>query len=265
MTKTIRKFFTLCAVIGLSACSTTSQVTSGNEYLMRHDTVGTASIEEGKDFEETLRKVAAVEPTLKFPARIGLARIDNYNLISIPSHELKAWTEMWSNLESKEKFGELILVNPLIASMVSNDVKTKDKTITPINQVRLAAARQHLDAVLIYEIQTKSVGKDNFLEVGNLTIIGTYILPSETVEAEGYAGAVLIDVMQGYPYGNTDVFVEKRKGFTTNSESGKRGKEMEDEIATAATLKLAPEVENLFKKVRAELEAKKTKEIAKKE
>ena len=82
MTKTIRKFFTLCAVIGLSACSTTSQVTSGNEYLMRHDTVGTASIEEGKDFEETLRKVAAVEPTLKFPARIGLARIDNYNLIS---------------------------------------------------------------------------------------------------------------------------------------------------------------------------------------
>lgn len=262
MTKTINKFTLFSTIIFLAACSTTTQMTSGDEYLAKYESVGTSSMSGDASFEETLRKVAAVEPVLEFPARLGLARIKQGRLSAIPAEELKAWMKMRDNLG--KDFGEFVLVNPMIAEMVSNNVKTKDQTISTMNQVRLAGARQHMDAVLIYEIQTKSSGKDNFLEVGNLTIIGSYILPSETVEAEGYASAVLIDVMQGYPYGTADISVEKEKGYATNSESGKRGQEMENEIMTAAAVKLVPEVESLFLELRKQLELTKEQKTGKK-
>ena len=174
---------------------------------------------------------------------------------------------MRDNLGGNNSFGEFVLVNPMIAEMLSGHIKSNEKynSLSPIDQIRLAGARQHLDAVLIYEIATTSQGKDNLLEIGNLTIIGTFLLPSETVEAEAYASALLIDVLQAYPYGTADIAVEKRKGYATNNDSGKRGQKMQNEMKTAATEKLAPEVESLFKKVRAELEAKKTTDIAKKE
>lgn len=258
----IKKFILLNAIIILSACSSKTQNTSGQEYLEKHDTVGASAFTEGQDFEDSLRKIAAVEPTLKFPARIGLAKIEKNQISHIYKEEQNIWMALKDNLG--ENFGEFVLVNTLVAQMVSNEVKTKDTIITPMNQLRLAAARQHLDAILVYEIKTESSSRDNFLEAGNLTIIGSYILPSETVEAEGYARAVLVDVIQGYPYGTADIFLEKRKGYATNSEGHVHAREMEQEIRTNAAEKLAPEVEKMLKQVRDDLENRKTENTKKK-
>lgn len=246
--------------LAMSSCSSTTQNSSGAEYLAKYDGVATSAATTGDEsFEETLRKVAAVEPVLSFPAKIGLARIEQGRLTALPADELKSWMDLRDNLG--EDFGEFVLVNPMIAEMVSNSVKTKDSSISSINQIRLAGARQHLDAVLIYEVQTKSDGKDNLLSLGNITIIGSYVLPSETVEAEGSASAVLIDVLQGYPYGTADVSIDKQKGYATNNGTYDRGQEMRNEISKVAVEKLSPEVEKMFRDVReaADERAKKEK------
>lgn len=247
-------FFGLVSVLVLLASCSTTQNTSGAEYLSKYDGVATAKAaveakDEDESFEETLRKVAAVEPVLTFPAKIGLARIEQGRISPLPAEEMETWTNLQHELG--DSFGEFILVNPMIAAVVTEGVKTKSGSISSINQVRLAAARQHLDAVLIYEVQANSRGEDNLLSVGNLTIIGMYVLPSETVKAEGYASAVLFDVLQGYPYGTADVIVDQKTGYATNDNKYERGEKMKREISKAAVEKLAPELKKMLQDVKA--------------
>lgn len=246
----LKSFGIMGAFVLLASCSASTQNTSGAEYLSKYDGVATAqTTDKDESFEETLRKVAAVEPVLTFPAKIGLARIEQGRLTPLPAEEMETWTELKNDLG--EGFGEFVLVNPMIAAVVSESVKTKNGSISSINQVRLAAARQHLDAVLIYEVQAQSSGEDNLLSVGNLTIIGMYVLPSETVKAEGYASAVLFDVLQGYPYGTADVIIDRKTGFTTDINKRERAEEMKREISKAAVEKLAPELKKMLKEVKA--------------
>ena len=70
-----------------------------------------------------------------------------------------------------------------------------------VEDIRLAAARQHLDAVLIYETDATDDIKSNPLSLAEWTLIGAFVLPSENVRAEGIAQGILIDVRNGYPYG----------------------------------------------------------------
>jgi hypothetical protein len=255
----ILPLFVLC--LGLVACDSHIQTTSGADYLDKYKKVPAGAIATGKNssLEDQIRKVAAVEPTLKFPARIGLARIDNGRLSTMPGEEVTAWDKVKVNLG--KGFGELVPLNPMIADMVSQSVEASSdiKSLSVMDKIRLGAARQHLDAVLIYEVYSKSGSESNILSIANLTIIGGFILPSRALNAEGFANAMLIDVVQGYPYGTVDVIVDKEEVYASSWGSRNKETDLANSVKTKAAIKLSDEAEKMFQKLRLELAEKKAK------
>jgi hypothetical protein len=255
----IHSLLLLC--LGLVACDSHLQTTSGAEYLEKNKNVpsGPAANSKNTSIEDKIRKVAAVEPTLRFPARIGLARIDNGRLSALPGEEVAAWDKVKHKLGSG--FGELVPLNPMIAEMVSQSVLSNNDNMTNnvMDKIRLGAGRQHLDAVLIYEVYSNTGSENNLLSIADLTIIGGFILPSRAISAEGYASAMLIDVLQGYPYGTVDVTVDKEEQYSTSWGSNNKERELSNSAKTKAAIKLTEEAEKMFQRLRLELAEKRAK------
>lgn len=285
-----RLTLSLCFLLLLTGCESTTQVTSGEEYLDRHGVSASATMEKalnkGKDsagFQEQLRQAAAIEPTLTFPARIGIARLATENqsssyryslgkIVPIPQAEGQEWVTAAEKLG--KDYGEFIPLNPMIAEMFSETAASEqgkrdrdsDTSETIIKQIRLAAARQHLDAVLIYQVVAKHSRQDNLLTIGNATILGGFLLPSKTLEAEGYATAMLIDVMQAYPYGTVTAYANDMTAYSSSWGWGdKYGHDLITEIEENAVGRLATETGTMLEKLRkqlVEVQAKKqTKKI----
>ena len=236
-------------IIMVSGCSQHIQTSSGKSYLDKYNQV--ENYYSRQDGEENINKmvqqVANIEPTLNFPAKIGIARIDGGQLTSIPGKEIEYWEKSRKNISSH--FGNFVPVSPLIAEMAVTSVnyRTTGNTVADVvNKIRLAAARQHMDAVLIYEVYSREESDSNFLSIANLTIIGAFILPSKAVETQGYANALLIDVIHGYPYGTAEASLQKTEMASTFGEYDKMN-EMSDEIKTEVTAKLVGETEKMFR------------------
>jgi len=254
---TMNKYTSLVAITlitVLSACSSHIQTTSGQSYLQDYDSFESSSAQAETDntqsIDSLVKQVAAVEPTLRFPARIGVARIERGQLSSIPGEEVALWEKSKQNLG--DHFGQFVPISPLVADMVTTSLNKKDRYLGVVDKIRLGAARQHLDAVLIYEVYSREDSKSNFLSIANLTIIGAYILPSKSVETQGFANALLIDVIQGYPYGTAEASLEKSEMTTTFGRSDKQH-ELANEIKTEVTGKLVKEVEVMFKNLKLAL------------
>ena len=64
----------VCLVLLLAACGTTVQTTSEDDYLGRYAVQ--AVVAKGQAIDPTARQAILREPALRFPARIGLARIE---------------------------------------------------------------------------------------------------------------------------------------------------------------------------------------------
>ena len=255
MRMVMNKFIILLILpLVLTACSQTTQTTSGESYLAKYNNVTTVSTVRGDidNIEEKIRQVATVEPILKFPARIGLARIDRGVLTTVPGAEIEAWMKTRDKID--KNFGEFVPVNPIIADMVRNSIAPKDTNV--MNKIRLSAARQHLDAVLIYEVYSKSGEDTNILSIAGLTITGGFLLPSRALEAEGFASSMLIDVVQGYPYGTADVTVDKEEIFSTSQDSYRNKIKLSEKVKTKAALKLTQNVEKMFMQLHTELAEK---------
>lgn len=170
---------------------------------------------------------------------------------------MEAWQKMKGNLHREVK--DLVPVNPMIANMVAHSVgaSERDTKESIINEIRLGAARQHLDAVIVYEVYSKEGSESNLFAIADLTIIGAYIVPSRALNAEGFANAMLIDVIQGYPYGTVDVTVDKEEAYTSTLRSSENGKALSDSVKTKAAVKLSKEVEEMIQKLARELKGKK--------
>lgn len=259
--KAMKALLCLFLSLYLTACTTHTQTTSGQSYLDKYKNVPTLATtnEDNINIEAQIRQAAQVEPILSFPARIGLARIDNGRLSNIPGEEIEAWIKTRDKLG--KDFGEFIPLSPLVTNMVSSSVESQNNSRinNVINKIRLGAARQHLDAVLIYETYSKSDRQSNFLSIANITIIGGYILPSKAIEAEGFANAMLIDVIQGYPYGTAEVILDKEEMYTSSWGSQERQHKFSEKVKTKAAIKLAGEAERMFMLLRAELAEKRIK------
>jgi hypothetical protein len=257
-----RYIFVTMLVTSLTGCNSNVQTTSGESYLSQYknvliqDSGRTATSTEIKSIDQRVREAAAVEPILKFPARIGLARVSKNGLSNVPAEEAEAWNIIREKLGAE--FGEFIPINPLVAKMVAGN----DRTENVIDTIRLAAARQHLDAVLVYEVFSKESKSDNILKVANLSIVGGYVMPSEHHEVEGFADALLIDVVQGYPYGTIQTTVEKESRESSSWGWGSSYDEQQkfsDAIKTKAVKQLSDETYDLFIKLRTELADKQHK------
>lgn len=265
--------FILALAVALGGCSTRVQTTSGKEYLSQYSSVpvtpstrsfsskGQIETLDIKSIDQRVREVAAVEPVLKFPARIGLARIDG-GLTNIPAEEAESWSKVREKLGSN--FGEFVPVNPMVARMVANDSSARYNTNlnSIIDTIRLGAARQHLDAVLIYEVISRETSHKNIFAVANASIIGGYILPSTAHDAVGVGNALLIDVVQAYPYGTINTVVDKKTRLSSSwgwgSENGDR-EAFAEKVKSRAAQQLSEEAYDMFMQLRTELAEKRRK------
>ena len=244
----------------VSGCDHSIQTTSGQAYLDKYPASGLVASGDEKSIDAKVREVAAVEPTLRFPARIGLARIENGELTGVPGEEANAWMKAAENLGPT--FGQFVPLSALVAAMVSGP-DTAARTGRDVNssrmyrtmeKIRLGAARQHLDAVLVYEVYGKSERNENPLALLNLTIIGAYMLPGESVHADGFASALLLDVRNGYPYGSARKVVA-HDTVTPSAGSYDRSRSIMQATMTRAVVELVPEVEQMFRKLQPALTA----------
>lgn len=253
MENIMRLIIAFITILSLTACTSTTQLTSGSSYLAQYRHIPASSNNTyDTGIEEKIRKVAAVEPTLKFPARIGLARIENGRLTTIPQSEARAWQKTQKKLG--KQFGQFVPVNPLIAEMVADSTQSshayRPTVHNVMNKIRLGAARQHLDLVLIYETLNKNNRHSNILAIADLTIIGGFILPSNNIQIEGVANAILIDVIQGYPYGTTNAVLKKEEVHLSTWGSAGREREYSKTVRNKAVLKLTEKVENLLRRLK---------------
>lgn len=242
-------------ILGLAAffsgCNQTTQTTSGQRYLDRYPVEPTMG--KFQEVDREVREVAAVEPILEFPARLGLARIMNGRLTAIPSDEAENWLQLAENLGPS--YGEFVPVSPLIAEMMTGSAggnRGQHRVEDVVRQIRLGAARQHLDAVLIYEVHSTVDSRTLPTAIMNWTIIGAYVVPSEMADVVGYSQALLIDVRNGYPYGTATARAEKKQ-LSTYVSSPASNRNRADQARIVASLQLIPEVEKMMRNLRMEL------------
>lgn len=198
----------LATLLIVGACSTTLQTSSGSDYLARYDASHEIANGAPTDVDDDVRRIAAIEPNLIFPARIGLARIQNGALTALPADEARIWQDLIDQMGTQ--YGAFVPVSPLIASMVGEPAAPgMDRAAAVIANVRRGAARQHLDYVVTYEVGSSRQQKANALALADLTIIGMFVLPSRTVEVEATASAIMLDVRTGYPYATLTTHADK--------------------------------------------------------
>ncbi len=258
----IRAALSAAAVIAVTACSSQIQTTSGKAYLDRY-TAQTAAQTSAQHMDAGIRAAANVEPLLRFPARLGVARIDNGHLVPIPAAESEAWLTLGQRLGSG--WGELVAISPLIAALSQQVVRGGDASANlcgggyhrclekTVRDIRLGAARQHVDAVLIYESVSRTEVTSNPLAITKLALIG-FFLPSEDVAAESFAQAVLLDVRNGYTYGMATAHSDK-PAFALSTSGNQRAvaNRMERESTAAAVANLSGEVETMLRDLRLAL------------
>jgi rhombotail lipoprotein len=229
----------------LTSCDTTTQMTSGADYLSRYQPTYVTNT--SSELDNQIRDIAAIEPDLRFPARIGLARIENGHLTSGPIEETQAWGDLAEKLGAP--YGDFVPVSPFIADMVRPNAKrdmSNNSSHNVVADIRRASARQHLDYVLAYEVAQNTSDESNGLSFANLTVLGMYIIPSRNVKINSTASAILIDVRNGYPYGTASA-IATDKQMRTLVGSGSSRRKAENNAYLLAVENLTDEVEIMMK------------------
>jgi len=266
-----RLSFLAATVLLLAGCSQTVQTTSGADYLSKSPSLTAKSVRSvsstytaasdvtDRPMTELIREAAAVEPLLTFPARFGLARIENGELTTIPADEAALWQTMAARFDG---FGSFTAVDPIIVEFTSNSLPpathqaslrhNRDGSYRAYRsrdlptKIRLGAARQHLDAVLIYEVGMKEKSRRRALTSVSLSTLGSMPLSDHTYEAAGAAKAILLDVRNAYPYGTAQI-EKDLSGYAdtwhTTSARNERREKARKSIAAA----LVPDVEAMLR------------------
>jgi hypothetical protein len=233
----MRNLMLLPALLLVSACMHTTQLTSGAEYLAATGPSGVI------DVDAEIARIAGVEPDLRFPARIGIARIVNGNL-STPGVEE---SERLADLMSRHpEMGEFVPISPLISAMVNGvDANQRSSQASTIADIRRAAARQHLDHVLIYEIGARSSERDTPFALADVTLIGGALLPTRNIKVAGVGQAILVDVRNGYPYG-TALATEDLSGLARSFGTDRREEALRERATAKVAEALMPEIEAML-------------------
>ena len=246
----------------LAGCGNTVQTTSGADFIAARPEWSARFAARPADgpttnlsgrapsaVDRAVFEAANAEPLLRFPARIGLARLQRGSLTSVPQEEADAWVELVRARGAA--YGEFVPVSPLIAQLTA--VPAADGTApAPVDTIRIGAARQHLDAVLIYEVSGTARDQATPLSVADLTIIGAFLVPSRALEGRATAAAMLVDVRNGYPYG-TALAHGEQDGMWVNAGSGTRSRELARRAEVEAVQKLTGEVGTMLERLRDRL------------
>jgi hypothetical protein len=222
---------TLALLILLAGCSNPIQYTSGAAFVAPSN----------GPIDKDIAAIAAIEPNLHFPARIGVARIVN-GALSLPgADETAVLADM---AETLAPMGTFVQVSPLISAMVNGDASgpTTDRAI---QDIRRTAARQHLDYVLIYEIGVRSSERDTAFALADVTLIGGALLPTRNIKVAGLGNALFLDVRTGYPYGTAQV-AEDLSGLARSFGTDRRRAALQDRATLKVFKALVPEVQAML-------------------
>lgn len=240
------RFILLAGILILTGCTKpVTQSSSGQDYIARHTREVNSAIsgEKGADMQKLTLEAAAVEPNLRFPAKIGLVKLNQYGAESISPEEADSWIALQEKLGPQ--VGEIVPLNPMVAEMAASEIKARTKSTSigdRMNKIRLGAARQHVDLILMYETSSNVSQKTNILSVADITILGGYLLPSRALKSHAIAVATLMDVVQGYPYGTVYATAGDSSLSTSWGNSGKNEnlkQEAENKAVSALTEKIA--------------------------
>lgn len=237
----------IALILGLAACGPSIQTSSGAAFI------DSAPNGVPRMIDADIAKAAAVEPDLHFPAKIGIARVVNGALTLPPAEEMALFAGV---AERNRNLGQFVAVSPLVMSMVtaqpsqiSNQRGGRNATQI-IQNIRLAAARQHLDYVIIYEVGARSRTGDTPFALADVTLIGGILLPTRNIQVAGVGAAMFVDVRNGYPYGTTQTAADL-SGYARSFASDRRS----DTLRAQATLKVAealvPDVEDMLQQLAA--------------
>ena len=250
---------TIIAYLALAGCASTTQTGSGADFVnarpewaaqvsaeARPGGTGPASV------DRAVFEAARAEPLLRFPARFGLARVQRGQLTSIPPEEAEAWLAVIK--DAGPLYGEFLPISPLIAE-IGNAFVGSSGSRGVVDRVRIGAARQQVDAVLIYEVLGQATDRATPLSVLDLTIVGAFLLPTRLVAGQAVASALLVDVRNGYPYGTATAQGDAR-GLWSNSGSTGRSQSLREDAEVEAVRKLTREVGAMVARLKTELEAR---------
>ncbi len=153
----MKRLIILCSALMLSACSSVDfQTTSGAAYIA-----------ESPINDPDLRRAAAYEPNLHFPARIGVVRLVYGKITSTPSRERAAFAQALARVPA-----EIVQLGAL-ESRMSNGHQRHPSA----DYIRNLAASRHLDYVLIISYDP----------------------------GQNTAEALFLDTRTGYPYASVEV------------------------------------------------------------
>ena len=172
----------VCLVLLLAACGTVARTSAqnasqgasrgaapnptqsptGDDHLGRY--AARAAVAKGQAIDVAARRAILSEPAIRFPARIGLARLDAGAVSPVPQDEAEAWLAMVQDLGPG--WGELVPIGPL--EIAAADLPGGPGCGTGMGEVRSpcdppdiavllgglrrAALHRRLDAVLVYEL-----------------------------------------------------------------------------------------------------------------
>lgn len=227
---------TLALLILLAGCSHAIQTTSGAAFIAPSN----------GPIDKDIAAIAAVEPNLRFPARIGVARIVNGALTLPGTDESAAFADMAQTLAP---MGTFVQVSPLISSMVNGD-HYDPSTDDAIKDIRQTAARQHLDYILVYEIGARSSERDTPFALADVTLIGGAFLPTRNIKVAGLGNAIFLDVRNGYPYGTAQV-AEDLSGLARSFGTQRRAQALQDRATLKVFKALVPEVQAMLTELAA--------------
>ncbi len=231
---TLKTAAAIAVVLALGACTASLQTTSGADYLARYDASHEIANGVATDVDQDVRRIAAIEPNLVFPARI-----EHGSLTALPADEARIWQDLVEQMGPEH--GEFVPVSPMIAAMVGETAAPgTNRAAAIIAHIRRGAARQHLDYVLTYEVGSSHQEKANALALADLTIIGMFVLPSRTIDVEATASGLMLDVRTGYPYATLTTHAEK-SGVSRAVSEWSTSLEYADTAEERAVAKLAEE------------------------
>ncbi len=241
----MHRHLAIAIVLLLGGCANTVQTTSGAAFVSGRDG------DRIRPIDADIARIAAVEPNLHFPARIGVARIVNGQL-SLPS---AAEGELLAEVGVRNAaLGEFVQISPLIAAMVAGADPDGQpdhygrRSGEAVNDIRKTAARQHLDYVLIYEMGARSRETDTPFALADVTLIGGAFLPTRNIRVAGVGQALFVDVRTGYPYGTAQV-AEDLSGLGRSFGGDRRAEQLKERATEKVFAALVPEVEAMFGKL----------------
>lgn len=186
---TFKRSLTGLAMLGVTACSQTLQAGTASEHrgASRVQALN-AEPAEPVNFRSELRALSANAKPLVFPARMGLARIENGGMTPLPEREAEIWRDTATDLGTD--FGSFAALNTFTAAPEGGgDV---------MSRVRRAATQQGLDYVLVYSVEAGADNIGTAFSLLNLTIIGAYVVPTRDIEAQVTLSAAFVDVETGH-------------------------------------------------------------------